>query len=848
MNVIATLAVLIALTPSSAPQDPPNKGAPPAGQEAPQKKPGQLKPYADFLKQELQTQEGLFKVHTLEDKVYFEIPKQLLGKELLWQAEASEMPAGFVYFAPFPSIRVVAFSRRKNTVHLRNVDHSLRSIEDGAMKVGVDSASFPSILLSFPVESETTEGAAVIDVTKLYTSDPVEFSVKNFVGGMSLDPSRSYLEKVKAFPTNIETRSVLTYQLAQNNPYNASVNSSGLSSASVLVHFSLVQLPEVPMRGRLSDNRVGYFNLPFEEYGRTDYRAKQNAYIARFRLEKKDPSATLSEPVKPITFYLSREVPERWRRAIKLGVEDWQPAFEQAGFKNAIICLEAPSKESDPDWDPEDARYSVIRWVPSMIENAMGPSIQDPRSGETISAHIVMWHNILQVLENWYFVQCAAVDPRAARLPLPQDLMEELVRYVVAHEVGHTLGLEHNFKASSAYTIQQLRDPVWTNQWGNEASIMDYGRFNYVAQPGDKVRLIPKLGPYDHFVIEWGYKPIPQANNSEDERAHLDLIAARQVDNPMLRFGQGLLDPTSQIEELGDDPVEATRLGLLNLRRVVKMILPATEKLGENFSRSRELYDSLIFQRVFEVLAVSSLVGGSVETNYNHGRGGPRFANVPAEKQREAVRFLIKEVFTTPEELTNRELLSRIQDFGHSDRVRASQQSVISTLLAEGRIRRVIDAHINDPKTLGPSELVSMIQSGAWSEVHSENPKTDYYRRNLHLAYLKVMESRLYDPGLYGSQFPGIAKDHLRRLAKELDKALPRTKDKETGVHFMECRSLIERIMKPSNTRPPAQFFSMLDIIGPSRWRFCGIDKDRPLMEGVDFNIDASGRVIRIKP
>ena len=292
-------------------------------------------------------------------------------------------------------------------------------------------------------------------------------------------------------------------------------------------------------------------------------------YIDRYRLEKKDPKAAVSEPVKPIVYYISREVPEEWHPYLKKAVEVVERRV-RAGRIQECHCLQRSRRllKEDPDWDPEDARYSVIRWAPTHNRKRKGPHISDPRTGEILSAHIIVWHNILKLGETWYFTQVGDMDKRAQKLPLPQELMGDIMQYVVCHEVGHTLGLRHNHKASSSYTAAQLRDKAFTEQNGDEASIMDYGRFNYVAQPGDNARLIPIIGPYDKFAIEWGYKPMGM-NRPEDEKPELDKLAAQQVSNPMLRFGGEDLnaqsDPTVETEDLGSDPVEATSYGLKNI-------------------------------------------------------------------------------------------------------------------------------------------------------------------------------------------------------------------------------------------------------------------------------------------
>jgi hypothetical protein len=796
----------------SDPQTPPPAAAKPAdGKPADAKpappKPGALKPYSEVITAEAKSEAGVFTVHRIGEKVYYEIPPAMLNREMLWSTEIAELPAGFGYGGTSAGDRVVRWTRRNNKIYLRSVSYQIRADgADGAIRRAVEAASLEPIIMAFDVETESKDKAPVIEVTRLYATDVPEFSPKGQLGGAGLDPARSYIEKVKAFPTNIETRSLMTYTLGgptPGNPFGGRGPRSNVNSVTALIHFSLTLLPAKPMQGRYFDSRVGYFTERYEDYGsNTENRVVPREYIARYRLEKKDPTAKLSEPVKPIVYYIGREVPEQWHSYIKQGVEDWQQAFEAAGYKNAIICKNAPTLEQDPDWDEEDARYSVIRWAPMAIENAMGPHIHDPRSGEIISAHIIVWHDVLKLAQTWYFTQVGDLDPRAQKLPLPESLMGELMRYVVSHEVGHTLGLRHNHKASSSYTCAQLRDAKFTEEYGDEASIMDYGRFNYVAQPGDNARLIPKLGPYDRFAIEWGYTPLPDAKNPEAEKPALDAIAARQVSDPMLRFGgedmESQTDPSVQTEDLGSDPIEATTYGLKNIARIAQMLIPATTKYGEDYDLLKEMYTALDRQRLTELMHVLKLVGGVVQTDYHAGRGDAVFAPTPKAQQAKAVRFLLDNALTTPKDLILPGVIARVEPYGVTDRVLGEQRLILGALLSEGRVRRMLDNQaLVGNAAYTPAQLVADVQSGVWSELTQTRPVIDIYRRNLQRAYLQMAKPMLVGDGATQSELRPILTHALVDLERTLDRAIVKTRDLATLSHLRDCRNQVDRILHP---------------------------------------------------
>ncbi len=742
-----------------------------------------IKPYDDVVTKEAKSQDGVFKVHRVKDNVLWEIPTKLYGRVFLWQTEIAEVPEGNSYPGVAVGSHVVYFERHENLIYMREQHYNVRTQAKDGLASGVAMTNISPILAAFPIQAESKDKSAVVDVTRLFTSDQAPFSAGSKVGASGVDLSRSYIERVSDFPTNIETRSQLTFQAPE--------------AKTAMVHYSLDILPEKPMMPRYRDDRVGFFGTTFTVYGRPEEKAMTLTYADRFRLEKKDPSAAISDPVKPITFYLSREMPDKWRPWIKIGVQNWNIAFAKAGFKNAIVCKDAPSVKQDPNWDAEDARYSVIRWAPSTVANAQGPHVADPRSGETISAHIIVWHNVLNLVQQWYFSQASVMDKRAQHLPLPDDLMGSLIEYVVSHEVGHTLGLEHNFKASAAFTVNQLRTPGFVSDNGVAASIMSYSRFNYVAQPGDKLGradLLGRIGPYDKFAIAWGYKPIPGASSPDEEKPTLDKWASAQVKHPELQFGNYAHneDPETQSECIGKDAIRSSQLGLANIDREAKFLYTATVKQGENYDTLRELYSTLVGQRMTEVMRIARYVGGVVETNYHVGHGDTVFKPVPKADQAQAVNFLMSAGTHMPESLTNRWLMSKMYPSGDVSRVIGRQGMIVSSLLSEGRIQRLLDNEAQfGSSAYTVANLAADVQSGIWSEVDQKHPAIDVYRRSLQLDYLGTVDSRINGTSATKTDLNAIERDGLRKLAKSIDKALPRAANEATARHLRECRRLI---------------------------------------------------------
>ena len=805
-------------------------GPPRPGMTGAQQASGDPQPYDRVITKDAKTKDGIFKVHQVKDRHFFEIPKKMLDKELLWVSQISRTTLGVGNGGDPLGNNVIRWERVDNKIHLRAINYRYTAGANERVALAVQAANNDTILMTFNIAAFGPDEAPVIDVGRLFTTDVFEISARQRLGATALDPSRTYIEKITAFPENINIVATHTYT---RTPSPAGAAAGGMfgqqgmnpGSATVVMHHSMVKLPDNPMMPRYFDPRVGYFSLQQTDFGTNEHEAVNKRLILRWRLEKKDPSAELSEPVKPIVFYIDRATPKQWIEGTRRGVEKWQKAFEAAGFKNAIIAKMAPSKEEDPNFDPSDARYSVIRWLASTTENARGPNVHDPRTGEILEADIEMYHNILNLLKNWYFVQVAPLDPRAQKLPFSDELMSDLVEYVVAHEVGHTLGFQHNMKASSTYTVENVRDREWVKKMGHTPTLMDYSRYNYVAQPEDKIDvadLIPGIGPYDIWATRWGYKPIPGAKTPDEEKSVLDSWSREQDSTPWFRFstaGSMGSDPGELTEAVGDaDAVKATTLGLKNLERVSKLLLAATTtRTGDSYDELTEVYGRMLGQWTLEMNHVTAIVGGFDSQQKHIGQDGVRFTPVAKSRQTEAVKFLLDNAFVTPNWMVDKDVLRRIEPIGVLGRIRNAQNSVLNNLLSNVRFARLVEQRaIDGNSSYAPADFVSDVRRGVWRELDGSRVVVDEFRRNIQRAYLDIVNQKLNPPPAspQGAATPqamlaaamnvtsgderGVYRAELRALNASLGAALARTTDKATRAHIEASRDQISKILNPS--------------------------------------------------
>lgn len=802
------------------------------------------KPFKEVINEKAKVQKGMFTVYEHEGKYFFEIPYKMMGRDILVVSRISKSGAGLRgggggYAGDDINENVVRFDKGPNfKVFLKLVNELERSSDStGGMYWNVKNSNLQPLAASFDIKSYAKDSASgvIIEVTDYINGDNevlfFDSRAKRSFGLGGIQADRSYIDAVKSFQGNIEIRTMKTYSRSSGGPsipgLPPSAGGGSSEPATLELNTSMVVLPEKPMQARLFDDRVGYFTTQsITDFDRNPQGIETIRFIKRFRLEPKPEDmekykrGELVEPARQIVYYIDPTTPKKWIPYLIMGVNDWSVAFEAAGFKNAIVAKEAPTREQDSTWSLEDASHNAIVYKPSTIANASGPSIIDPRSGEIIETHINWYHNVMSLLRNWYMVQTAAVDPASRKMVFDDELMGQLIRFVSSHEVGHTLGLRHNFGSSSSVPVEKLRDKAWVEANGHTPSIMDYARFNYVAQPEDNIGqkgLFPRIGDYDKWAIEWGYRMMPDYKTAEDELPAINKWTVEKLKNPRLFWGDGETnrdDPRNQTEDLGDNSMKASSYGIKNLQRIITKLPEYTKQPNEDYEGLREMYSQVTGQFGRYIGHVSSNIGGIHRNPKRQEQPGAVYEYTPKPKQKEAMAWLQENVFKTPTWVIQPGI-NNLTGVDPSATIGSLQNRALGSLVNASTINKLLKAETETGAAAYTlTEMMNDLRKGIFSELDTKKP-VDIYRRQLQKSFTDRIIGLIAPPsggtGTITINFPGFsppslstssdaistAKAQLRLIQSGITAALPTLTDVATKNHLVDLQDRIKQALQP---------------------------------------------------
>lgn len=779
-----------------------------------------LKPYAQVITPKAKSSFGFLTVHKVDNNYFFEIPDSMLNRDILIVNRISKAPTSrqksrVGYPGDILGSKVIRFENKDNKrILVREYSYRERSENKDGMFQSVRNSNTQPIVANFGIETIKKDSLTrnyVINVSVFLQKENPLFSFdadsKEYIGLLNMVGEGTYIDTLKAFPKNIEISTTVTYQ-SKKGMSNVGFLETGSPRIPLTyeLNSSMVLLPEVPMKARLFDPRVGYFTVGYTDFDSNPQGIEYKKLITRWRLEPKDEAAYLRgelvEPKKPIIIYIDPATPKKWVPYLIQGVNDWQVAFEKAGFKNAIYALEAPT--DNPSWSLEDARHSAIVYKPSDIPNASGPHINDPRTGEILETHINWYHNVMSLLRDWYMIQAGTIDEAARKMQLDDELMGQLIRFVSSHEVGHTLGLRHNFGSSHTVPVEKLRDKAWVEANGHTPSIMDYARFNYVAQPEDGITragIFPRIGIYDKWSIEWGYRWLPQFQTPEDEVAfsNQSIIEKLKTD---VRYTFGTEsdpnDPRNQSEDLGDDSMLASLYGIKNLKRIVPQILTWSYEPNKSYAGAGEIYSGVVSQFNRYLGHVTKNVAG-IYSNSITVEQTDEIARefVPANIQKRAIAFLNEQLFTTPEWLIDRQLMEKAKILPVNV-ICSLQSGVLARLINKNTLDKMSENEIlNGKKAYTSAQMFNDLKKVIWSNLG----QSDIYKRNMQKAYVENLINLLdkkgnADKNASGkrpaySEAPAIAHGQLTELKRLATSAASMTSGTAKG-HYQNLITLID--------------------------------------------------------